>query len=117
METDNLEAKVTKVDSEAQTDSEEGIIKKDIESQTNPVQLESIGVNTDEKEIESLENTLEVDKNGQIHPKKNEVIIEMKLNHDIKNWKEIEAHISENLQLSLIVTKCAPRVCPAISPR
>ena len=43
METDNQ--------AKAQTDPEEGIIKKDIESQTNPVQLESIGVNTDEKEI------------------------------------------------------------------
>ena len=64
--------------------------------------MESRGVNTDEKEIESLENTLDVDKNGQIHPKNNEVIVEMKLNHNIKNWQEIEAHISENIQLTLI---------------
>ena len=56
----------------------------------------------DEKVIESLENILEIDKNGQIHPKKNEVIVEMKLNHSIKNWQEIETNISDNLQLSLI---------------
>ena len=64
--------------------------------------MEIRGINTDEKEIESLENTLDVAKNGQIHPKNNEVIVEIKLNHNIKNWQEIEALVSENLQLSLI---------------
>ena len=102
MEIDNLEEIVQMKDSETQTDHEEVVDKKDIEVQTTCVPVESIGVNTDEKEIESLENTLEVDKNGQIHPRKNEVIVEMKLNHSIKNWQEIEANISENLQLTLI---------------
>ena len=102
MENDNLEEIVKTKDSETQTNPEEVIDKKDIEVQTNCVPVESIGVNTDEKVIDSLENTLEVDKNGQIHPKKNEVIVEMKLNHNIKNWQEIEANISENLKLTLI---------------
>ena len=102
MEINNQEGIVNKKDSEAQTDLEEAIGKKDTEVQTVCVPLESRGVNTDEKEIESLENTLDVDKNGQIHPKNNEVIVEMKLNHNIKNWQEIEAHISENIQLTLI---------------
>jgi hypothetical protein len=102
VEANSLEAKVFTIDSEAQTDPAEAIIKKDMEAQTDPVLLESIGVNTDEHEIDSLENILDVDKNGQIHPKNNEILVEMKLNHGIKNWQEIESTISENLQLPLI---------------
>ena len=99
---DDLEAKVSTKNSETQTIHEEVVEKEDIAVQTNCIPVESIGVNTDEKVIESLENILEIDKNGQIHPKKNEVIVEMKLNHSIKNWQEIETNISDNLQLSLI---------------
>ena len=69
MEIDNIEVIVDKKDSEAKTDPKEAIGKKDIEVKTNCVPVESIGVNTDEKEIESFENTLEVDKNGQIQMK------------------------------------------------
>ena len=63
--------------------------------------MTSIGVNTDEQEIETLEMNLEVDANGKIHPRKNEVIVEMALCHSARNWKDVEEHILENLQLTL----------------
>ena len=34
--------------------------------------------------------------------RKNDVIVEMKLNRGIKNWQDFEAHISDNHQISLI---------------
>ena len=43
--------------------------------------MTSIGLNTDEEKIKTLEKDLEVDSNGQIHHKKNEVIDEMALSH------------------------------------
>ena len=63
--------------------------------------MTSIAVNTDEEEIETMEKNLEVDTNGHIHPRKNEVIVEMALSHSAKNWNDVKEHISENLQLSL----------------
>ena len=40
--------------------------------------------NTDEAEIETLENSLEVDKNGKIHPLERKSLVEMKINHNVK---------------------------------
>ena len=76
--------------------------KKDIGTETNPVSLESVGVNTTEVEIETFENSVEVDVNGQIHPRRNEIIVEMKVKLGIKHWQEIEAHIVDDLQLTLL---------------
>ena len=40
-------------------------------------------------------------KNNKV-PQKNEVILEMQINHRVKNWSEIESHITEKLNLTLI---------------
>ena len=96
-----LEKKESK-DAETQTESEEVIEKQDSESQTTIIPLETVGTNTDEAEIETLENILEVDKNGHIHPRLSESLVEMKVNHNAKDWKQIETHIKENLKLPLI---------------
>ena len=47
--------------------------------------MTSIGVNTEEIKTETLEDKLEVDEHGMIYPQKNEIVFELKLNHDIKN--------------------------------
>ena len=50
--------------------------------------MTSTGVYTEEIKAETLEDKLEVDQHGVIHPQKNEILVEMKLNHDIKiGWK------------------------------
>ena len=96
------EQKVSIKNSAVQTDLEDIIEKKDYETQTETMQMESIGVNTEEEEINSLEKNLEVDENGVIKARKNEVLVEIKFNPDVKNWEEIKGHISENLKLTLI---------------
>ena len=45
--------------------------------------MTSTGVYTEEIKAETLEDKLEVDQHGVIHPQKNEILVEMKLNHDI----------------------------------
>ena len=99
---DCAEEKVKTKDAEAQTASEERIGKTDRETQTNLKTLESVGVNTNEAEIESFENIHEIDENGQIHPRKDQVLVEMKVKPRANNWQEIESCISENLQLTLL---------------
>ena len=56
---------------------------------------ESIGVNTNEAEIDSFDNDLEIDGSGQIHPRRNELLVEIKMKHGIKDWQEIKSYISE----------------------
>ena len=99
---DNILEKKESKDAETQTESEEVIEKQDSESQTTIIPLETVGTNTDEAEIETLENILEVDKNGHIQPRLSESLVEMKVNHNAKDWKQIETHIKENLKLPLI---------------
>ena len=43
-----------------------------------------------------------MDQNGQIHPGKNEVLLEMKINHNVGNLTEIENYIKENLEFRLL---------------
>ena len=78
------------------------IEKIDSESQTEIKEFKTIGVNTEEFKVETLEDKLEVDKNGVIYPQKKEILVEMKVNHGIKNWEEIESIISDNLKLTLL---------------
>ena len=87
---------------EVQTNSDEKLRTKDSESQTEVTYSKTVGVNTDDVEVEALENTLEVDEHGKIHARKNEIIVEMKVSHTFKNWEEIESHILENLKLTLV---------------
>ena len=47
--------------------------------------MTSTGVNTEEIKTETLEDKLEGDQHWVIHPQKNEILVEMKLNYDIKN--------------------------------
>ena len=88
-------------DSEVQTLNEEKIETNSSGSQTELIQFETTGVNTEEVKIDTLEEKLKIDENGAIHPGENEILVEMKLSHGIKNWDEIESIISDNLKLTL----------------
>ena len=70
-------------------------------TQTIEIEFETIGTNTDDILEEPTENQ-KVDENGYFHPQKNEVILQMQINHSLKNWSEIESHITEKLNLTLI---------------
>jgi hypothetical protein len=83
-------------DSEVQTDSEDIIEMKDSEAQTDLINLKTVGVNTEEVEKETLENKLEVDENGKIHPQKNEVLIEMRKKLRAIFWKIFNLLYLEN---------------------
>ena len=87
-----IEPKALSKESQTQTEMEELIEKKENEAQTNAILYE----------IETLENALEVDKHGKIHPRESESLVEMKINHNVKDWNEIESHITDNLKLPLI---------------
>ena len=73
----------------------------DAETQTENVLTKSVGTCTDD-EFERLEVKLELDSNGKINGKENEVILEMKMSHDFNNWEAIEKHVEEKLGMNLI---------------
>ena len=79
------EIKTLTKDPEVQTLSEEKIVTNSSASQTELVKFETIGVNTEEIKIYTLEDKLKIDENGVIHPEENGILVEMKLSHGIKN--------------------------------
>ena len=77
-------------------------MKADAESQTENLETKEMGTNTAEEVFDTLEDVLEVDKNGRINVREREVIVKMKTEHTFKNWEQIELHIQERVKLSLI---------------
>ena len=96
------EIKTLTKDSEVQTLDEGKIITNSSGSEL--IQFKTKGVNTEEVKIDTLEEKLKIDDNGAIRPGENEILVEMKLSHGIKNWDEIEILISDNLKLTLFGT-------------
>ena len=96
----HVEAKTDEIKSSIDGFKEEIIVKVDnAESQTEHFETREMGTNTSREVFDTLEDVLEVDKNGRINVLESEVIIEMKANHSFKNWEQIELHIKENLNL------------------
>ena len=100
-----LETKTQTKDSESQTDilTTTKTETKDSESQTDI--LTKTGTNADlENEQESNNDKLEIskDQSRQIRSKKNETIIEMRINHDDLDENKVETYITKRLKFSLI---------------
>ena len=95
---------VNQKDVEIQTDILEvahvGVNTALTESATDDVDVADVGVNT---EVVNHDCLLEVDVNGMIHPRsENEKLVEMKINHDFKSWEEVESLIRGKLKMTLI---------------
>ena len=65
-------------------DSGELISKSDVETQTEEAQTIEVSTNTDEETVEKLEDVLNVDSNGTIHPSHGEALVEVVMSHDSK---------------------------------
>ena len=81
------EIKTLTKDSEVQTLNEEKIVTNSSGSQTELIQFETKGVNTEGVKIDTLEEKLKIDENWAINPRINETLVEMILSHGIKNWR------------------------------
>ena len=87
---------VKKVDSETQFDS--SFTTRTVETNTDA------DIDNDE---ETESDHLEINEKGEIHPRKNENILEMRISHNVNNsapghWAEVESYISEQLKFTLI---------------
>ena len=71
--------KVHTKDSESQTENEDKVEQNNSKAQTDISGTENLGTNTEikveNKPLEEIDDELAVDQNGQIHPRKNEVIL------------------------------------------
>ena len=104
----NLEASEEKVTTESE--------KKDFNDEKfhePKIEVETVATQTDtatlEKETqteydqnEPAPDNTEINEKGEIVPKPNETIIELKFSHDLKNWDEVKMHITENLRLKIL---------------
>lgn len=104
----NLEASEEKVKTESE--------KKDLNDEkfhVPKIEVETVATQTDtatlEKETQTEYNqnepapdNIEINEKGEIVPKPNETIIELKFSHDLKNWDEVKMHITENLRLKIL---------------
>ena len=70
----------------------------------------TVEANTDadiDNEGETESDLLEINEKGEIHPRKNEKILEVRISHNVYNsapghWAEVERDISEQLKFTLI---------------
>ena len=76
-------------------DQLESKTKCDLEMHTENINTIEVGINTEEVELEKLEDVLNVDANGTINPCKGEVLAKVIMSH------EVEHHIINKLKLTL----------------
>ena len=78
---------------------------KDSESQTD-ISTTTTGTNTDDVDLQTEHDNDKLDnsknQNREIRPKKNETILEMRIDHDDLDEKKVESYITKSLKFSLI---------------
>ena len=72
---------------------------QDNESQTDNTNFHDRESQTEDDDYET---GIGANEKGEIVPKPNENIVELKFSHDMKTWDDIKGHITENLNLKMI---------------
>ena len=63
----------------------------------------SVGINTEEEDIYHYADTIGVNRNGEIKPRKHESLIELRLDHSVaKSWEDVEDFIRKKVKLPLV---------------
>ena len=86
---------------EMRVDTGELISKSNNETQTEELQTIGVSTNTDEIVVEKLEDVLNIDSNGTIHPSHGDALIEVVMSHDFKTWDDIENHLNNKLKMKV----------------
>ena len=73
---------------------------QDGESQTDDINYNDKDTQTEEDH--ETEEGIGANEKGEIIPKPNENILEVKFSHDMKTWEEVKGHIPEKLRLKII---------------
>ena len=80
------------------------VTNEEVETQTT-FSSKEIGIQTDDEEHEYIEE-LDINEKGEILPKPDEIIIELKFLHDLESWEQVNRHILENLRLKVKGKPC-----------